>query len=105
MFYNVKPLNPAPTLFHVLPPFPLHQPLWMIEELSLYPSDCMVLFVDLDVIFQEGWDAINEKYSNFYGAPKVLTGAECKYRAASLGYLPAMEVEVFKNYYSMQWWQ
>ena len=52
--------------------------MWLIEELSLYPPDCMVLFVDVDVVFQDGWEVILDKYVNVLKSPKIVMGAECE---------------------------
>ena len=94
------------------PPFPPPQVIWLRKELSTYPPDCLVLFVDVshlsrlglaacpcpeplvrdltvtlpflsfpqvDVIFQEGWEAILQKYEAVLDSPKVLMSGECKF--------------------------
>jgi hypothetical protein len=54
------------------------QPLWLLEELRQYPPDCLVMFVDVDMLWQAGWQEIHRKYTEVLKRPRILMGAECE---------------------------
>jgi hypothetical protein len=62
------------------PPHPADQTCELLRELASYPKDCLVLYTDSDVLFQDSWEVMRATFAQEVQAKgkRVLFGADCE---------------------------